>query len=203
MVAAGVEPHRKRALALLALDQGVTQAEAGELSGLSRGRVRYWRDRFEQAGLGIFPAALLHGNGPPGPPKTGPRKRSKPKPVESRRGAGGGKTKKKGESKSAKRAGKGKKDKAGKGKKTGKKGKKSGKKRNTKKKKSKKQTRKAGKKTKYEREKGERRKHKKNETGEASKGRERVKDADIGRQESLNEEQDLDGDGGKELLDER
>ncbi len=39
----------------MALDQGVTQAEASELSGLTIRQVRYWRDKFHQQGLGIFP----------------------------------------------------------------------------------------------------------------------------------------------------
>ena len=145
-VAAGRGPQRQRALALLALDQGVTLAEADDLSGLSRERVRYWRDQFRQRGMSVFPAALLNGNASSGPSKTGSRKWSTPKAVEAPRGDAGDKTKQKGKSESAKRAGKGKKGKVGKGKPAPKKGKKSGKKRNTKKKKSKKQTRKARKK---------------------------------------------------------
>jgi hypothetical protein len=54
-------PFNQRALALLAMDQGVTQKEASQLSGLTKGQVRYWRDRFRQRGLDIFPDDLLKG----------------------------------------------------------------------------------------------------------------------------------------------
>jgi flagellar biosynthesis GTPase FlhF len=54
-LAGGEAPWSQRALTLLALDQGVTQVEAGELSGLTVGQVRYWRDKFRQQRLGIFP----------------------------------------------------------------------------------------------------------------------------------------------------
>jgi hypothetical protein len=57
-MAKGDAPHNHRALALLALDQGVTHADAAELSGLTRGQVRYWRDKFNQQRLGIFPKDL-------------------------------------------------------------------------------------------------------------------------------------------------
>jgi hypothetical protein len=45
----------------MALDQGVTQAEASELSGLTVSQVRYWRDRFRQQRLGIFGGGLSNG----------------------------------------------------------------------------------------------------------------------------------------------
>jgi hypothetical protein len=45
----------------MALDQGVTLAEASELSGLTGRQVRYWRDKFRQQGLGIFPGGLSNG----------------------------------------------------------------------------------------------------------------------------------------------
>ena len=53
-MAQGDVPHNQRALALLALDQGVTQADASELSGLTIGQVRYWRDKYRQQRLEIF-----------------------------------------------------------------------------------------------------------------------------------------------------
>jgi hypothetical protein len=68
-IAAGNAPHSQRALALMALDQGVGQAEAGELSGLTKGQVRYWRDRFRDNRLGIFPNDLLAGKDVAGPKK--------------------------------------------------------------------------------------------------------------------------------------
>jgi hypothetical protein len=58
-LAAGEAPWSQRALALLALDQGVTQVEAGELSGLTQGQVKYWLGRYRQNGLSIFPEAGL------------------------------------------------------------------------------------------------------------------------------------------------
>jgi len=52
-------PHGPRALALLALDEGITQAQAGERAGLSRGQVKYWVARFRKQRLSIFPDGLL------------------------------------------------------------------------------------------------------------------------------------------------
>ena len=54
-VAAGEAPWGQRAQALLALDEGATQVEAGDRAGLTLGQVRYWLDRFRQDGLSIFP----------------------------------------------------------------------------------------------------------------------------------------------------
>ncbi|UCH59889.1 MAG: helix-turn-helix domain-containing protein, partial [Anaerolineales bacterium] len=39
-------PHSQRALALLALDEGLSLAESAQRSGLTTRQVRYWRDRF-------------------------------------------------------------------------------------------------------------------------------------------------------------
>jgi transposase-like protein len=52
-------PHSQRALALLALDGGATQAQAAEQAGLSPGQVKYWIARFRKQRLGIFPEAFL------------------------------------------------------------------------------------------------------------------------------------------------
>ena len=52
-------PHSQRALALLALDEGITQAQAGERAGLSRGQVKYWVAKFRKQRLSIFPDGLL------------------------------------------------------------------------------------------------------------------------------------------------
>jgi hypothetical protein len=60
-LAAGPAPQSQRVLALMALDQGVTQAEASELSGLTIGQVRYWRDMFRQQRLGMFRGDLSDG----------------------------------------------------------------------------------------------------------------------------------------------
>jgi hypothetical protein len=57
---AGLEiPHSQRASVLLALDSGATQVEAGKRAGMSPRQARYWRDRFVQHRLNIFPQDLL------------------------------------------------------------------------------------------------------------------------------------------------
>jgi hypothetical protein len=114
-VAAGCAPHSQRALALMALDQGVTQAEAGELSGLTKGQVRYWRDRFRDNRLGIFPNDLLARPDVAGPKKMAAKQAFESEAVEASRTVPAakrdGKPKKK---KSKKKAAKGKKAKTGK-----------------------------------------------------------------------------------------
>lgn len=54
-IATGQAPHSQRALALLALNQKKTQAQAAEQTGLSKGQVKYWVARFRKLGLAIFP----------------------------------------------------------------------------------------------------------------------------------------------------
>ena len=56
-VASGEAPFSQRALALLFLDEGATQAAAGERAGLTSGQVKYWLAKFRKEGLAIFPAA--------------------------------------------------------------------------------------------------------------------------------------------------
>lgn len=51
--------HGRRARALLALDGGVRQAEAGRIAGMSVRRVRYWLAAFRRQRLGIFPRRVL------------------------------------------------------------------------------------------------------------------------------------------------
>lgn len=51
--------HGLRAKALLALDDGVSQAEAAEQTSLSSGQVRYAVTRFRKIGLDMFPEELL------------------------------------------------------------------------------------------------------------------------------------------------
>ncbi len=58
-IAAGEPPHSQRALALLAVDQGETQAEASRLSGLSVGQVNYWLGKFRKDRMDIFPSESL------------------------------------------------------------------------------------------------------------------------------------------------
>ncbi len=50
--------HGRRARALLALDQGAVQAEAGRQAGMSERRVRHWLAAFRQKRLDIFPARV-------------------------------------------------------------------------------------------------------------------------------------------------
>lgn len=58
-VASRQAPHSQRALALLALNEKCTQAQAAEQAGLSPGQVKYWVARFRKLRLGIFPDTLL------------------------------------------------------------------------------------------------------------------------------------------------
>lgn len=57
MISTGSVPHNQRAVALLAIDDGATQAQAAELAGLSRGQVKYWLAKYRQVRLEIFPQA--------------------------------------------------------------------------------------------------------------------------------------------------
>jgi len=52
-------PHSQRASVLLALDSGASQTMAGERVGMSPRQARYWRDRFIQRRLDIFPQDLV------------------------------------------------------------------------------------------------------------------------------------------------
>jgi hypothetical protein len=51
-------PSYQWAVALLAIDEGVTLVEAGERSGLTARQARYWRDRFLVKWMAIFPDDL-------------------------------------------------------------------------------------------------------------------------------------------------
>jgi hypothetical protein len=53
-------PDSQRAQALLAIDEGATQAEAGHQAGLTKGQVRYWLGKFRKDGTSIFPEELLN-----------------------------------------------------------------------------------------------------------------------------------------------
>ncbi len=52
--AAGEGARARRAQALLALDRGLSQVEAGRVAGLSDRRVRYWLARYRVEGRGIY-----------------------------------------------------------------------------------------------------------------------------------------------------
>jgi CHAD domain-containing protein len=58
-IAARDDLHGRRAQALLALDEGATQAKAGRRAGMSDRRVRYWLAAFRQERLDVFPARVL------------------------------------------------------------------------------------------------------------------------------------------------
>ncbi len=53
-------PHSRRAQALLAIDEGTTQTEAGRQAGLTLGQVRYWLIKFRKSGMSTFPEELLN-----------------------------------------------------------------------------------------------------------------------------------------------
>ena len=52
--ATGAGARARRAQALLALDRGLSQVEAGRVAGLSDRRVRYWLARYRVEGTGIY-----------------------------------------------------------------------------------------------------------------------------------------------------
>jgi len=59
--------YSRRAQALLALDEGTTQIEAGKRANLSARRVRYWLAAFREKHLGIFPERVLNAVAPAHP----------------------------------------------------------------------------------------------------------------------------------------
>jgi hypothetical protein len=59
MIATGNDLHGQRAVALLAVDAGATQAEAARQAGLTPGQVKYWLGKFRQDRMQIFPEELL------------------------------------------------------------------------------------------------------------------------------------------------
>jgi CHAD domain-containing protein len=60
-IAAAGGVRARRALALIALDEGLRQAQAGTRAGLSARRVRYWLARYRRDGLAIYGAAAQEG----------------------------------------------------------------------------------------------------------------------------------------------
>jgi len=81
-IAAGESPDRRRAQALLAVDGGASQAEAGRRTGLTRNQVQYCLHKFRQDGVAIF--AGVAPEAPTPEPDAAP---------ESAAGAGGAETK--------------------------------------------------------------------------------------------------------------
>ena len=89
-------PSYQWALALLAVDEGVTFVEAGERSGLTARQARYWRDKFLEKRMAIFPEDLQIGDAEQekGQPEDNPIA------DESQESQGAGKSKKKKKKKS-------------------------------------------------------------------------------------------------------
>lgn len=48
-------PVGRRAIILLSYDAGLSTREVAQAAGISRGRVRYWRRKFRQLGMQVFP----------------------------------------------------------------------------------------------------------------------------------------------------
>lgn len=122
MISTGNDLHGQRALALLAIDEGATQAQAAQQAGLSPGQVKYWLAKFRQSRLAIFPDQVLEAAGQvsqpemaaePTPSTEKPKKKGKTKNAKKKKAK---KSKKKKGKKAAKKKSKGAKNKKGKGK---------------------------------------------------------------------------------------
>lgn len=59
VIADGEKPWSQRAQALLAIDQGASVEAASERSGLRTTQVEYWVNKFQKAGMDIFPGIQL------------------------------------------------------------------------------------------------------------------------------------------------
>ena len=102
MISTGNDLHGQRAVALLAVDEGATQAEAAQQAGLSPGQVKYWLGKFRQVLIEIFPEQVLKADQSgsealtPDKPKKSKAKKSKKKSgKKSKKVKGNGKKKKK------------------------------------------------------------------------------------------------------------
>jgi CHAD domain-containing protein len=83
--ASGEGARARRAQALLALDRGLSQIEAGRVAGLSDRRVRYWLARYRVEGTGIYDdEAVDPGTGASGAaPAAAPKKRPDIRPSDT------------------------------------------------------------------------------------------------------------------------
>ena len=104
MISTGNDLHGQRAVALLAIDEGATQAEAAQQAGLTPGQVKYWLGKFRQVRMEIFPEQVLKGD------QSGSEGQTPDKPEQSKV-TKAKKSKKKSGKKSKKVKGKGKKKK--------------------------------------------------------------------------------------------
>ena len=59
MISTGNDLHGQRAIALLAIDEGTTQEQAGQRAGLTTGQVKYWLGKFRRVRMDIFPEQVL------------------------------------------------------------------------------------------------------------------------------------------------
>jgi hypothetical protein len=59
MISAGNDLHGQRAIALLEIDAGASQAQAAQQAGLTLGQVKYWLAKFREVRMEIFPETLL------------------------------------------------------------------------------------------------------------------------------------------------
>ncbi len=109
LISAGKDLHSQRASALLAIDSGATQEQAGQQAGLTKGQVKYWLGKFRQVRLEIFPEQVVS--------EEETDQVSKAKPVDKKiKSAKGSKKTKKTKKKKKKKGKKGKKSKKKKGK---------------------------------------------------------------------------------------
>jgi CHAD domain-containing protein len=72
--ASGEGARARRAQALLALDRGLSQVEAGRVAGLSDRRVRYWLARYRVEGAGIYDDEAVD----PGAAQAGAERKKRP-----------------------------------------------------------------------------------------------------------------------------
>jgi hypothetical protein len=115
MISTGNDLHGQRAIALLAIDEGATQAAAAQQAGLTRGQVKYWLGKFRQVRMQIFPEEVLKAEQiekeSEAASKAGKPKKTKKSKDKKRKKKTGKKSKKK-KSAGKKKNGKGKKKKA-------------------------------------------------------------------------------------------
>ena len=100
-IAAGDSVHSQRAQALLALDGGATQVAAAQEAGLSISSVRYWRNKFMDQGMAIFPEGM--GAESASEEAKPDKKKKKKKGDKKKKGAKKRKSKKKGKKKKKKK----------------------------------------------------------------------------------------------------
>ena len=120
MISTGNDLHGQRALALLAIDEGATQKQAAERSGLTASQVKYWLGKFRQVRMDIFPEQVLQAeqlDSDQGAPDQDLKKAKKAKKAKKTKKAKGKKDKSKKAKKAKVKKTEGKAKKKGKGKK--------------------------------------------------------------------------------------